>query len=64
MTSFTKVTAKDIAVLQGMSNYKSAWRILSGIRDSCGVKVLLICHLANYWSVDESAIISQLKGRV
>jgi hypothetical protein len=60
MTPFTKITAKNIQVLQGLSDYKHAWRVLSGIRDSCGVNVLLLCHLAQYWSVDEKSIIAQL----
>ncbi len=60
MTPFTKITAKDIQVLQGISTYESARRILVGIRDSCNVRVLLICHLAQYWSVDEKSIIAQL----
>jgi hypothetical protein len=62
MTSFSKLTAKDFAVLQGI-NDKQAWRVLASVRDSCGVKVLLVCHLAKYWEVDESAILDRLKTR-
>jgi hypothetical protein len=62
MTSFSKLTIKDIAVLQDI-NYKQAWRVLASIRDSCGVNVLLVCHLAKYWEVDESAILDRLKTR-
>jgi hypothetical protein len=62
MTSFSKLTAKDVAVLQGVTP-KKAYRTLVGIRDSCGVRVLLVCHLANYWAVDESAILAKLKAR-
>jgi hypothetical protein len=62
MTSFSKLTIKDIAVLQDI-NYKQAWRVLASIRDSCGVNVLLVCHLAKYWDVDESAILDRLKTR-
>jgi hypothetical protein len=63
MTSFSKLTAKDFAILQGLNCTKKAWRVLSNIRDSCGVKVLLVCHLAKYWEVDESAILERLKTR-
>lgn len=62
MTPFTKLTAKHFAILQGISP-KAAWRIMAGIRDSCGVKVLLLCHLADYWRVDESALIEQLSPK-
>jgi hypothetical protein len=62
MTSFSKLTIKDIAVLQDI-NCKQAWRVLASIRDSCGVNVLLVCHLAKYWEVDESVILDRLKTR-
>ncbi len=62
MTSFSKLTAKDFAVLQG-TNYKQAWRVLASVRDSCGVRVLLVCHLAKYWDVDESVILAKLNAR-
>jgi hypothetical protein len=62
MTSFSKLTAKDFAVLQGTTP-KRGWRTLASIRDSCGVSVLLVCHLAKYWEVDESAILDRLKTR-
>jgi hypothetical protein len=63
MTSFSKLTTKDFAILQGISCYKRAWRSLSNVRDSCGVKVLLVCHLAKYWDVEEAAIIAKLTNR-
>ncbi len=62
MTTFSKLTAKDFAVLQGTSP-KQSHRILASIRDSCGVRVLLVCHLAKYWDVDESAILAKLNAR-
>lgn len=60
MTSFTRITGKDIQILQDLPTYKAAWRVLDSIRNSCGVEVLLLCHLANYWRVEEKAIIARL----
>ena len=62
MTPFTKLTTKHFITLQD-TNYKTAWRTLDSIRDSCGVKVLLVCHLATFWGVDESALIAQLSPK-
>lgn len=63
VTRFTKITPKDIQILQGISNYESARRSTVVIRDSLGVKDLLVCHLANYWGVSDAEIIATLSGK-
>jgi len=60
-TRFTEITAKSIQDLQDIDSYKKAWRVLVGIRDSVGVPVLLVCHLAKYWQCDEAEIITKLR---
>jgi hypothetical protein len=63
MTPFTKVTGKHIQILQGIASYKTAIYILRGIKDSCGLEILLICHLAKYWTVPQEELISSLSPK-
>jgi hypothetical protein len=62
MTPFTKVTGKHLQFFQGVSR-ATAFRLLVLIRDSCGVEVLLIYHLAKYWGVPHDELISSLSSK-
>lgn len=63
ITRFSEITPKDLQLLQGIADYKAAWRVLVGIRDTVGSPVLLLCHLAKYWEVPEAEILASLSGK-
>lgn len=63
ITRFSEITPKEIQLLQGIANYKAAWRVLVGIRDTVGSPVLLVCHLAKYWEVPETELLVSLSGK-
>jgi hypothetical protein len=62
-TRYSKITPKDIQILQGIPNYEKARRLVSGLRDSLGCAELLVLHLAKYWDVSESELIASLTGK-
>jgi hypothetical protein len=62
-TRFSKITPKDIQQLQGLDSYEAARRYIVGIRQALDCPDLLLCHLANYWKVTESELISTLSGK-
>lgn len=63
MTAFSPIKPKDIQVLQGIESYEAARRLCVLIRDSCATKLLLVCHVAKYFDVEEKSIILHLTGK-
>jgi energy-converting hydrogenase A subunit M len=63
ITAFTPVCAKVLQQLQGLPNYKAAWRQLDTIRTSSAAKELIVRHLATYWAVPVEEVIDAISTK-
>jgi hypothetical protein len=62
ITKLTPVTPSLLEKVQGW-NYQKSRRELAIIRAAVGRKLVLVCHLAKYWDVDEQEILVQFSSK-
>lgn len=59
--SLTRITSKDVNRLQPTSSLRWCQRQLQSVRDAYGIDLVLVKHLASFWQVSESEIITALR---
>lgn len=59
-TRFSEVKPKDLQQLQGIARYEQARRIIVDIRDAYDTKIVLVYHVAKYFSVPENEVLAAL----
>ena len=63
LTPVTALSAKDINFLQPSKSLSWAQRQFQAIKEACNTPIVAVKHLAAYWSLPESDIITQLGPR-
>jgi hypothetical protein len=63
LTPVTAISAKDIHALQPAKSKSWAQRQYQAIKDAYSSSIVAVRHLAEFWSLPEADIMSQLSSR-